>query len=97
MGPGRLQTINRPLYVSLGFELARRNPPLSIGEYFAELSDGKTLTTPFQRRFRACAEILATDEREAARFLTNIRVPRIKNVVDDEPSALIRKTDGLGR
>jgi hypothetical protein len=90
LGSGRLHTIDSSLCSAVVLDLRRANPPMTIGEFFAQQSGGRVPGTILQRRIRAFAEILDTTEPEAASLLAGKLVPRLRNAARSSSSGQSR-------
>lgn len=78
LGPGKLQKLDQNLYIGVQAELSQRTPPQTIGEFFDVNTAETKKGSPFQRRVRACAELLDTTEEDSARFFSGMRADRVK-------------------
>lgn len=72
MPPQELFRVDKVLYAGLTYTLKRQEPPQTIAEFFAGLRADDKPQDRVGRRSRACAQILGTNEVQAAKFLGSI-------------------------
>ena len=78
LGPGRLETIDQNLYMSLRQRLESETPARSVAEFFAEHAAEEKQGSPLARRINACASILDTTPTDAGRFFAGVRPDRVR-------------------
>lgn len=78
LGPGQLHLLDQNLYVAVRHQLSEAKPPATIAAFLESHAPEEKHGSAFQRRIRACAQILDTDEESTARFLSNVRGDRLR-------------------